>query len=131
VRARSSTAAAITLTLLIVGLVAAGCRTADAPATPPSAAFCDAAVRFENRIQRGADIDQQIRLVRRLVDTAPREIKPDARTFLAALEAVREDPDDPALKNDPEVREAVDNLNRFATNGCDLLDQDGGGGSPL
>lgn len=115
---------------LVAVAVLVGCARDDEPVTRPSNAFCDAAVRFEDRLERGASLDEQIRLVRRLVATAPAEITPAARTFLDALERLRDDPDDPAVRDDPDVEEAVDDVNRFATNGCDLFERDGGG-SPL
>jgi hypothetical protein len=123
--ARSSVAAA-----LVFAAILGGCGRDDEPVTRPSDAFCDAAVRFEDRLERGASLDEQIRLVRRLVQTAPVEIEADARTFLDALESLRNDPDDPGVRDDPDVKEAVDDVNRFATNGCDLFERDGGG-SPL
>jgi hypothetical protein len=115
---------------LVAVAVLVGCARDDEPVARPSNAFCDAVVRFEDRLERGASLDEQIRLVRRLVATAPAEITPDARTFLDALERLRDDPDDPAVRDDPDVEEAVDDVNRFATNGCDLFERDGGG-SPL
>jgi hypothetical protein len=115
---------------LVLAAVLGGCARDDEPVTRPSDAFCDAAVKFEDRLERGASLDEQIRLVRRLVQTAPVEIEPDARTFLDALERLRDDPDDPAVRDDPDVEEAVDDVNRFATNGCELFERDGGG-SPI
>jgi hypothetical protein len=121
--------------LLVAALVAAtsaaGCRRSDEPVTRPPDAFCEAAIDLEDGLENLVGIDQQVRLVRRLVATAPPEIEGDARTFLEALEAVRDDPDDPDLRDDPDVQEAVDSVNRFATNGCELPEREGGGGSPL
>jgi hypothetical protein len=107
------------------------CRRNDEPVTRPPEAFCQAAIDLEDGLEELVDIDEQIRLVRRLVETAPAEIEADARTFLDALEAVRDDPDNPDLRDDPDVREAVDTVNRFATNGCELPERESGGGSPL
>jgi hypothetical protein len=121
--------------LVVVALfavtAAAGCRRSDEPVTRAPETFCQAAIALEDGLEQLVDIDEQVRLVRRLVETAPAEIESDARTFLDALEAVREDPDNPDLRDDPDVREAVDNVNRFATNGCELPEREGGGGSPL
>ncbi|HEX6312101.1 MAG TPA: hypothetical protein VF152_10785, partial [Acidimicrobiia bacterium] len=72
----------------------------------------------------------QIPLVRRVAETAPPEVADDARTFLEALEALRDDPDDPSLRDDPEIEEAVANVERYAIDGCALYERDGGG-SPL
>ncbi len=113
-------------------VAAAGCRSGDGDgAARPPDAFCRAAERYEDRLVRGADVDEQVRLVRRLVETAPPEIVADAWTFLDALEAVQADPDDPAVRDDPDVQEAVENVQRFAIDGCDLLEDEDGGGSPF
>jgi hypothetical protein len=66
-----------------------------------------------------------------MVETAPAEIKPDAQAFLDALEAIEADPDNPELRDDPDAQEAVENVNRYATNGCNLLEDEDGGGSPF
>ena len=112
-------------TLCVVGVAA--CNRTDEPATAPPDAFCEAAVDLEEGLVEQVGINEQIRLVRRLVETAPAEIEADAQTFLDALEAVRDDPDDPDLRDDPDVREAVDDVNRFASQGCELFEQEGGG----
>jgi hypothetical protein len=126
---------------LAVGLAVAsfaGCQRSDEPVTRPPEPFCQAAIDLEEGLENVADIDETrqrarelIPLVRRLVETAPAEIEADSQTFLDALEAVRDDPDDPELRDDPDVQEAVDNVNRFATQGCELPEREGDGGSPL
>lgn len=116
----------------------AGCGRSDEPVTRPPEAFCEAAIDLEEGLENVADIDETrkrarelIPLVRRLAEAAPPEIEADARTFLDALEAVRDDPDNPDLRDDPDVQEAVDRVNRFATDGCELVEREGGGGSPF
>ncbi|MGQ0804664.1 MAG: hypothetical protein ACT4PI_12490 [Actinomycetota bacterium] len=121
----------VVATTLLALTAVAGCRRSDEPVTRPPEPFCQAAIDLEEGLEQLVDIDEQIRLVRRLVETAPAEIEADVRAFLDALEAVRADPDNPDLRDDPDVREAVDNVNRFATNGCELPEREGGGGSPL
>ena len=122
--------ATVTIT---TALGVAGCRSDDngGAATRPSEAFCRAAERYEDRLVRGARVGEQVRLVRRMVETAPAEIEADAETFLDALEAVQADPDDPDVRDDPEVQEAVENVQRFAIDGCNLLEDEDGGGSPF
>jgi hypothetical protein len=124
------------LAVVVAGAVITltGCGRNDEPVTRPPDSFCEAAIDLEEGLQDLADIDEPRRRarkligpVRRLVETAPPEIEADARTFLDALEAVRDDPDNPDLRDDPDVQEAVDNVNRFATNGCELFEQEGGG----
>ncbi len=119
--------------LLVAALLATtavgGCRRSDEPVTHPPDAFCEAAVDLENGLEHQVGINRQITLIRRLVETAPAEIESDTRAFLDALEAVRDDPDNPDLRDDPDVQEAVDNVNRFASQGCELFERDGGGPS--
>jgi hypothetical protein len=117
--------------LAISAVVLGACRSDDDDVARPPDRFCEAATELEEGLVEQVGIDAQIRLVRRLVETAPAEIETDARTFLHALEAVRDDPDDPDLRDDADVREAVDDVNRYASQGCDLFEQEGGGGSPL
>jgi hypothetical protein len=119
------------LTACVVVVCAAGCRRSDEPVTRPPESFCQAAIDLEDGLENLVGINKQVRLVRRLVETAPPEIEADARKFLDALEAVRDDPDNPDLRDDPDVQEAVDHVNRFATQGCELPEREGGGGSPL
>jgi hypothetical protein len=112
--------------VLVAVSAATGCGRSDEPVTRPPDAFCEAAIDLEDGLENLVGINEQVRLVRRLVETAPSEIEADARTFLDALEAVRDDPDNPDLRDDPDVQEAVERVNRFATNGCELFEQEGG-----
>ncbi len=79
--------------------------------------FCDAAVHFEDRLEKGAKLDEQIRLVRKLVDTAPAKIKADTVTFLRALERVGADP---SVRDNKKIKDAVDRVNGYAFDGCAL-----------
>jgi len=104
-----------TLAAGTLGLV--GCRAASDPASGrprPSRAFCEAAARFDERVPF-ASLDEQIRLVRRLVATAPPDVRPQAVTFLEALQRVRTDP---SVRDDPKVKHAVDDVNRRAGQDC-------------
>jgi hypothetical protein len=119
--------ASVTVAAVILALVV-GCARDSEPVTRPPEAFCDAAAELDEELPR-ADIREQIRLVRRMLAAAPAEIEPETRTFLEALERVEADPDNPELRDDPDVRAAVEDVNRFAIEGCELLEQ--GGNSPL
>jgi hypothetical protein len=86
-----------------------------------------AADKYDNELERQQrtgeiDIDRQIDRVEELARTAPPLVADDARRFLDAL---REVVDDPSIKDDPEVREAVDNVNRLANQACGVYE--GGG----
>lgn len=94
----------------------------------PSTAFCAAATRYENELQREAtngklDTTRQIGIVQQLVTAAPASIKGDAQTFLDALRHVDANP---KLRDQPAIKRAVDNVNRFASNKCGLFNQSGG-----
>lgn len=110
-------------------VVLSACSRGDGQSAPrPSEEFCEAAIEFERGLEQRVDLDEQIRLLESVVETAPREIETDARTFLDALEVVRADPDDAAVVDDPEVEAAVENVERYVIDGCGLYE---GGGSPF
>lgn len=111
--------------LLVAALVVAGCRDSSSAPKPP-AAFCDAAKRYDDRLLKGKQpsLDEQIRLVQRMVDTAPARIKADAQTFLDALRQVETDP---SVRDDPKVKGSVDNVNRYAAQGCGFYERRPGG----
>jgi hypothetical protein len=106
----------VALVTAITAAVAA-CSSASDPASErprPSAAFCAAAARFDERVPT-ASLAEQIRMVRRLVATAPPDVADEARTFLDALRRVRTDP---SVRDDPGIKRAVDDLNRRAAQDC-------------
>jgi hypothetical protein len=104
--------------------VAGGCRPGDnAPKAPR--AFCDAAARYDDRLSKGARLDEQIRLVEKMSTTAPRKIAADTATFLDALRRVE---NDPSVKDDKTIQRAVENVNRYAAQGCGFYERRRGGG---
>lgn len=89
--------------------------------------FCEAARELDAEIAgTEQDPEAQRELVAPLAEEAPPEIREDAELWLDALRRVAAG--DESVVDDPEVEEAVDNVNRVAQNGCDLL---GGGSSPF
>lgn len=118
--------ARILLVAVLAGAVvlAVGCGSdgGDAPKAP--LAFCKAASRFDDRLSKGAEVDEQIRLVQGMVDTAPAKIRPDAQTFVDALRRVGTDP---SVKDNPKVKKAVENVNRYAAQSCGFYESQGGG----
>ena len=106
-------------------MLAVGCGSegSDAPKAP--LAFCKAASRYDDRLSRGAKVPEQVRLVQRMVDSAPARIKADAQTFVDALRRVETDD---SVKDDPKVKKAVENVNRYAAQGCGFYERQGGGG---
>jgi hypothetical protein len=115
----------LALVLLVATLLVAGCRDRSSARKPPDA-FCDAAARYDERLLKGKkpSLDEQVRLVQRMVDTAPARIKADAQTFLDALRKVDTDP---SVRDDPKVEDAVDNVNRYAAQGCGFYERRPGG----
>ena len=111
--------------LLVAALVGGACSSESGNAPKAPLAFCQAAARYDDRVSRNAKIDEQIRLVQRMVDTAPAKIKANAQTFVDALRRVETDP---SIKDNPRVKRAVENVNRYAAQGCGFYKQQGGGG---
>lgn len=111
--------------LIVTSAGLGACRSEGNDAPKPPRAFCDAATRFDDRLSKGANVNEQIRLVQRMVDTAPAKIKADAQTFVDALRRVETDP---AVRDDPQIKRAVDNVNRYAAQGCGFYKRQGGGG---
>jgi hypothetical protein len=110
------------IALCFVGLVVTGCAGSDKP--KGSKAFCLAADRYNTEIERPKiDVDRQIARVEELVRTAPKAIQGDAQVFLDALRQVRTDP---SIKDDPDIKRAVDNVNRFANQACGVYDRKSG-----
>jgi len=116
---------AVAAVLLVAALVGSACSSEGGNAPKAPLAFCKAAARFDDRVSRNAKIDEQVRLVQRMVDTAPAKIKADAQTFVDALRRVETDK---SAKDDPNVKRAVENVNRYAAQGCGFYERQGGGG---
>jgi hypothetical protein len=116
---------AVAAVLLVAALVGGACSSEGGNAPKAPLAFCKAAARFDDRVSRNAKIDEQVRLVQRMVDTAPAKIKANAQTFVDALRRVETDK---SAKDDPNVKRAVENVNRYAAQGCGFYERQGGGG---
>lgn len=112
---------------VLVGAIvlAAGCGSESGDTTKAPLSFCRAAARFDDRLSRGAKVNEQIRLVQGMVDTAPAKIRPDAQAFVDALRRVDTDP---SVKDNPKVQKAVENVNRYAAQGCGFYNPQSGGG---
>jgi hypothetical protein len=125
--------APLALAVLVAAVSFSACASDREQVAPAPDAFCEAVIDLEDGLAELAgkpedvQIREQIPLVRRVAETAPRQVEGDARTFLEALEALSDNPDDQSLRDDPEVQEAVDNVERYAIDGCELYERDGGG----
>jgi hypothetical protein len=113
------------LALVAAALLVAGCGSEGGNTPKASVAFCRAASNFDDRLSRGAKVDEQIRLVQRMVDTAPAKIRADTRVFVDALRRVQTDP---SVKDDPKVQRSVEKVNRYAAQGCGFYNPQSGGG---
>lgn len=119
--------------LAILTMMYLGNRTErDAPVAPK--AFCKAAKAYEDELTRTEEqyersLERQLPLVRDLAETAPRVVRADAQRFLAQMEAIAAAPNQKQrdrLLDDPDVKAAVDNVNRYATQGCGFFDRQSG-----
>ena len=114
--------------LLVAAVLAgaAGCsRDASSSLPRPSKPFCDAAHRYDVRVEKRASLDEQIRIVRTIADHAPKDVARDADTFLDALERRRDG--DKSVVDNAKIEKAVNNVNRRAAIGCGFYKQDSGG----
>ena len=114
--------------VLVVALVALGVGCSRSEKPEASKEFCRAADRYNTELERQQengkiDTDRQIERVEKLAATAPASIRDEAEVFLDALRRVD---DDPSVKDDPEIREAVDDVNRYANQACGVYDRDSG-----
>jgi hypothetical protein len=116
---------AVAAVLVVLVLFAGACSSDSGNAPKAPLAFCKAAARYDDRLSKGAKIDEQIRLVQGMVDTAPARIEADSQKFVDALRRVEADP---SVKDDPKVKKAVESVNRYAAQGCGFYEQQGGGG---
>jgi hypothetical protein len=113
------------VTTLALGTAACS-RDASSSLPRPSKPFCEAAHRYDVRVEKRVGIDEQIRLVQRMADHAPKDIAHDTAVFLDALQRVRDG--DRSVVDNPKIEDAVNNVNRRAAQGCDFYQSTRGGG---
>ena len=116
------------LALLALTMVAAGCSGGSDDEPQVNKPFCDAAGRYEKELERQlenniVDVDTQIEIIQDLAEAAPKPIRAKAERFLDALQRVEAEPE---LRDDPDVREAVEDVNRYAAQGCGVYDRRSG-----
>jgi hypothetical protein len=107
--------------VLVVATVAASAGPAGA-LTRPGKRFCQAAYDYDNLLAKKPGIATQIKLVKKIAQYAPEDIKRDAATFLDALQ--RRAKGDRSVVDNPRIERAVKNVNRRAADGCNLYKQD-------
>jgi hypothetical protein len=110
----------------------AGCSDPAKSSLPkPPVAFCEAAAKYDESIQKTLKASQeqqaaaQVPLVERLEANAPADVKHAAGVFLDAMR--RRASGDASVVDDRAVKKAVDDVNRRAGNGCGFYRSQGGG----
>jgi hypothetical protein len=115
--------------LLLAGTLGAACSGEGEQAKAPKA-FCQAAYDYEQELGREAkkgekNVEKQLAMVEKMADRAPKKIRKDVDAFVESLRRVR---DDPSLAKNKKFQargaEIVDNVNRYAFNGCNFAKQD-------
>jgi hypothetical protein len=125
---RSLRAAAVVL-LLAAGAAACSEDSSSSSLPTPSRAFCKAAYNYDTNLPNLiGKIRQQTALVEQLASHAPKDIVRDARVYLDAMR--RRADGDKSVVDNPKIQSAVDSVNRRASDGCGLFNQnqDGTGG---
>jgi hypothetical protein len=120
--------AAVLLALVALGATACS-RDSGSSLPTPSRAFCQAAYDYDTNLPKLiGKLHQQTALVAKLAEHAPKDIAADAQTYLDAME--RRAQGDTSVVDNPKIKTAVENVNRRATEGCELYKQnkDGSGG---
>jgi hypothetical protein len=106
-----------------VAVVAAACSGGNERGAPRD--FCESVAKFDEEVAT-ATVDEQQELLETVVEHAPREIRPDAETFLEGYER-REEGED-VIADEDRYEEAAENLQRYSIDNCGLLDQNPPGG---
>ncbi|MBV8951825.1 MAG: hypothetical protein JOZ99_13190 [Actinobacteria bacterium] len=124
----------IAVVIVAAAAALAGCKDpAKSSAPHPTNAFCDAATRYDQAIQKpgkGTQAEQaaaQVPLVEQMATNAPADLKHAADVFVDALR--RRAAGDTSVVDNRTVKQAVDDVNRRAGQGCGFYQsQDGSGG---
>lgn len=121
-------ASRLALALVLASLLSLLTACSEREKLPASKAFCRAAERYNIELQNAerlgeADVDRQLPIVEELARTAPKRIRADAETFANALKNVERNP---ALKDNSKIQDAVDAVNRYANQACNVYKRDSG-----
>ena len=109
-------------TVLLIGfaLVAAGCQQKDDTASDlprPTRAFCAAAAHYDAAVSsKRVSIAQHVRFTRAIAETAPTDVRRDATVVWHSFEKLRAG--DRSVVDNPEVKAAVEHVNRRAGQDC-------------
>ena len=115
--------------LLLAGTLGAACSGEGEQAKAPKP-FCQAAYDYEQELGREAkkgekNVEKQLAMVEKMAELAPKKIRKDVDAFVESLRRVQADP---SLAKDKKFQargaKIVDNVNRYAFNGCNFAKQD-------
>lgn len=114
--------------VLVATLLMAACSSSENKKLSASSAFCRAAERYSTELQHAervgeANASRQLPLIEELARTAPKKIKAEAEIFAQAVRDVKKDP---TVKDRPKVQKAVDAVNRYANQACNVYKRDSG-----
>jgi hypothetical protein len=120
--------ARLLLVVVALGVLATACSRGDeASSLPtPKPGFCEAAQRYDTRVEKGAKLDEQITIVEKMERNAPQDVAADTTTFLRSLQKLAAG--DESVVDNPKVADAVHNVNRRAINGCEFFKKEVGSG---
>lgn len=120
---RRSAALVLVATLVTLG----ACKSSESASSGlprPSKAFCEAAARYDEKVQtRSLTVAEQVPYVERIATNAPDDIAEQAALFFDAMQ--RRADGDTSVVDDPEIRRAVDDVNRRAGQDCGWYERQG------
>jgi hypothetical protein len=120
-----------TVVLVLLALAATACSRGGTELSEPKPGFCEAAARYDRRVERNASISEQIDILEKLERNAPKDVAADATLFLDTMREFQQgDKETRAeIREDPRVQEAVENVNRRAADSCGFFESEPGDGS--
>ena len=115
---------ALLVALVVAGAACSGERASSLPEPKPG--FCEAAKRYDHRVERDAPLAEQITIVAKMARNAPKDVAADTNLFLEALQKLQRG--DESVVDNPKIQAAVENVNRRAQNGCEFFKRRPGSG---
>jgi len=115
---RLTRVAAVAMVALVVLLAA--CSDSEQSLPKPKPGFCEAAQRYDHRVERKASIDEQITILEKLARNAPEDVAADAHLFLDSMRKLQAG--DRSVVGNKKVEAAVEHVDRRAINGCGFYD---------
>lgn len=108
------------IAVIVAMIVGSGCSGEDDTASGlprPTRAFCAAAANYDKVVAlKATSLRRHAELTREIALTAPTDIREDARTVWQSFEKLRDG--DESVVDNPEVRDAINHVNRRAGQDC-------------